>query len=182
MTDPHYHHHEGGNGDKNRRHVHFEDEELDEMEDENENKKKLVLGLHIPISKVMTDPHYLHHQGGKGHNITNTTSSELQVATTRYVHFEDEELDEMEDENEKKTKMMNKKKIVPLTINVSKQQPPVVPFWEVGNRRLVPNRSINQDTLNFRSLFSPSSSDDDDVINNEEKLRDDDSSSHPLTQ
>jgi len=157
--------------------------------------------LHLPISVVMTDPHYHHHQGGKGHNSTIfTTSSELQVATTcrgrnngdknrRHVHFEDEELDEMEDENEKKTKMMNKKKIVPLTIKVSKQQPPVVPFWEVGNRRLVPNRSINQDTLNFRRLFSsPSSSSqthnnyNEDGIHNEEKLRDDDSSSHPLTQ
>jgi len=154
--------------------------------------------LHLPISVVMTDPHYHHHQGGKGHNSTIfTTSSELQVATTcrgrnngdkdrRHVHFEDEELDEMEDENEKKTKMMNKKIIVPLTIKVSKQQPPVVPFWEVGNRRLVPN---NQDTLNFRRLFSsPSSSSqthnnyNEDGIHNEEKLRNDDSSSHPLTQ
>ena len=212
MTDPQYHHHQGdkghnisttfttsselqaatttchgrNDGDKNnRRHVHFEDEELDEMDDENEktklmNKKKLVLGLHIPISKLMTDPHYNHHQGGKGHNGDKNNR--------RHVHFEDEELDEMEDENEKKTKMMNKK-LVPITIKVSKQQSPVVPFWEVGNRRLVPNRSINQDTLNFRSLFSsPSSSAqthnnyNDDGINNEEKLCDDDSSSHPLTQ
>ena len=213
MTDLHHHHHHQGGKDHNstifttsselqvatttnRRHVHFEDEELDEMEDENEktkmNKKKLVLGLHIPISKLMTDlHHHHHHQGGKGHNSTTfTTSSELQATTCRgrgdknrqHAHFEDEELDEMEDEIEK-TKMMNKKKIVPRTIKVSKQQPSVVPFWEVGNRRLVPNRSINQDTLNFRRLFSPSSyDDDDDEINNKEQLRDDDSSSHSLTQ
>lgn len=109
---------------------------------------------YLPISVVTTtDPHY--HQ--------------------RHVHFEDEELDEMEDENEK-TKMM-KKKLVPITIKVSKQ-PEVVPFWEVGNQRLVPNRSINQDTLNFRRLFSPSTSSqthndyNDDGNNNKEELCD----------
>lgn len=121
---------------------------------------------YLPISVVTTtDPHY-HHQGGKGHiSTTCTPSSALQVVAAtcrgrngvknrRHVHFEDEELDEMENENEK----IMKNKLLPTIIKVSKQPPVVVPFWEVGNQRLVSNRSINQDTLNFRRLFSPSSS------------------------